>query len=109
MSSENVQWSKSSFCQSDGCVEVGFRRSSFCNSDGCVEADTSGDVVLVRDSKLGVFSPVASFSHAEWRRLIAEPALLWHALWFNGLRFSGPEMRAFEIGLFRGEFGLVSA
>jgi len=109
MSSENVQWSKSSFCQSDGCVEVGFRRSSACNSDGCVEADTSGDVVLVRDSKLGVFSPVASFSHAEWRRLIAEPALLWLVLAVDGLHFSQSEMVVFEYGLSAGEFGLVSA
>jgi hypothetical protein len=42
-------------------------RSSRCNSDGCVEVASAGAEVLIRDSKLGDASPVLTFTESEWR------------------------------------------
>lgn len=39
-------------------------------TDNCVEVRGDGDMILVRDSKLGENSPVLSFSQAEWKAFI---------------------------------------
>jgi len=67
-----MSWIKSSFCQSDGCVEVSYTKSSFCNSDGCVEVGHAEGNVLLRDSKLGDKSPVLIFPGDEWDQLLAD-------------------------------------
>jgi len=42
-------------------------RSSFCdNSGSCVEFAKAGDVIKLRDGKLGASSPVLEFDAGEW-------------------------------------------
>jgi len=66
-------WIKSSFCDNSGsCVEVQFIKSSFCNADGCVEVGHTDGNVLLRDSKLGDRSPVLVFPGDEWDQLLAD-------------------------------------
>jgi len=47
----------------------GYQRSSFCQSDGCVEVFVNdlAQEVEVRDSKLGDDSPVLTFDQDEWQ------------------------------------------
>lgn len=47
--------------------------SSFCkwDEDQCVEITRTETSVLVRDTKLGIESPILSFSHEEWDAFIA--------------------------------------
>jgi len=48
-------------------TEPVFVKSSFCNSDGCVEEAQTEDKVLIRDSKLGDASPILKFDENEWQ------------------------------------------
>jgi hypothetical protein len=50
--------------------DVGWGRSSSCASGGCLEAIRDGDMVLVRDSKLGDDSPVQEWPVKEWAELL---------------------------------------
>jgi len=93
MNSNNVQWSKSSFCQSDGCVFA---------------AKVCGEM-WIRDSKLGAASPTVKLPRRQFERLVRTPKLLWHVLAMGGLKFSGMEEYAFLAGVAAGEFGLALA
>lgn len=67
-----MRFVKSTLCESASCVEVaGFFKSSLSTPTGnCVETDFStGDVVLVRDSK-DPDGPVLEFTHDEWTAFI---------------------------------------
>ena len=70
-----ISYKKSSFSIGNGaCVEVGtkFRTSSFCGHPGCVEVDTTSiaNMVYVRDSKLGVDSPVHRVASQTWTQFV---------------------------------------
>lgn len=41
----------STYCASNGCVEVAYQQSSFCSGGNCVEAGHHDGTVLVRDGK----------------------------------------------------------
>ncbi len=43
-----------------------WNKSSFCATNGCVEVRADGDGVQVRDSKQGANGPVLDFTAAEW-------------------------------------------
>jgi len=43
-----------------------FQKSHDSGSGACVEVGVAGDVIGVRDSKLGTSSPVLEFNQAEW-------------------------------------------
>ena len=90
-------------------VQPQWRRSSFCQSDGCVEAARVGLEVWVRDSKLGAASPTVKLPRRQFERLVKSPRLLWHVLAMGGLKFSGMEEEAFLAGARAGEFGLALA
>lgn len=66
-------WRRSSYSNKTNCVEASatWRKSSHSSLSGhCVEVATPGRV-LVRDSKLGDFSPVLAFTRAEWAAFTA--------------------------------------
>jgi len=46
-----------------------FIKSSFCQSDGCVELAFTDDVVLMRDSKIGEDSPVIEIEQATYNAI----------------------------------------
>ena len=48
-----------------------WRKSTFCASTGCVEVARHTDSLLVRDSKR-LDSPVLTFSNAEWGAFVRE-------------------------------------
>lgn len=50
-------------------VHPRWQKSSFCNSDGCVEIAAVDEGFWVRDSKLGDASPVLKFDSDEWQAL----------------------------------------
>ncbi|HEV7829697.1 MAG TPA: DUF397 domain-containing protein [Pseudonocardiaceae bacterium] len=57
------------------CNSTQWRKSSYSFPDGqeCVEITTElTEWVGVRDSKLGVNSPVLAFTTAQWRAMISE-------------------------------------
>ncbi len=65
------EWKKSSRSGSTGgaCVEARWKKSSRSGSEGgqCVEVRGHGDVIQVRDTKLGEGSPILDASPADWR------------------------------------------
>ena len=49
-----------------------WRKSTFSSADGdCTEVAFAGDLIGVRDSKLGDASPILEFTQKEWRAFIA--------------------------------------
>jgi hypothetical protein len=61
---EELNWTRSPFCEANGCVEIVTPHR--CESGACVDVANHTDHVLIRDSKLGDASPVLSFTRAEW-------------------------------------------
>jgi hypothetical protein len=47
-----------------------FRKSSFCTTNGCVEVAIRPDSIMVRDSKSASL-PALSYSPKEWRDFVA--------------------------------------
>lgn len=66
-----AEWRRSSHCESGNCLEVAWTKSTHSGADGCVEI-APGEVVLMRDSKIGEASPVLSFGLAAWRAFIED-------------------------------------
>jgi len=68
-------WFKSSYSADiAACVEVlVFRKASRCANTSCVEVADMPDAtgMAVRDSKLGVDSPILRFDASQWRRFVA--------------------------------------
>jgi hypothetical protein len=61
-----TSWVKSSFCSTDGCVEVAFRKSSYSGGSGnCVETGFDGTMIHVRDSK-DPGGACLKFTEGEW-------------------------------------------
>lgn len=65
------EWSRSSACNSNACVEVQWRKSQLSSNQGsCVEVGTCDcDEILVRDSK-DRGGPVLSFTPKEWNAFL---------------------------------------
>lgn len=70
------KWKKSSYSGTNGdCVEMAdlteWRTSTYSGANtGCVEVADTGDVIGIRDSKLGDDSPVLAFNRKEMRAFI---------------------------------------
>lgn len=61
-----MMWVKSTFCDTNTCVEVAYTKSSFSGNNGsCVEYHQHDDQVHVRDSK-DPDGPFLTFTAAEW-------------------------------------------
>ena len=67
MTTKTNEWSRSSFCADNACVEVKveFTSASGCSGGNCVEVGRDGPVVLVRDSKNLDHAPLG-FSLDDW-------------------------------------------
>jgi hypothetical protein len=127
------QWNKSTRSNGNGgnnCVQAFWKKSSYSNPSGnCLEAKTEGDLVLVRDTKLGEQSPVFSVPEDDWQVFVAEikgrvvfPASRWiytsdpgegmrlhTAKSSDTLLFTVAEWDAFLDGARAGEFDLQAA
>lgn len=65
-----MNWTRSTFCENDSCVEVAvYSHSSFCHKGNCVEVAATGDQVAVRDSKNPTRVPLL-FSYDEWTAFV---------------------------------------
>lgn len=58
-------WSRSSFCSDNTCVEVTWVSASACSGGQCVEVGCDGDLILVRNSR-DPDGPVLSCTMQEW-------------------------------------------
>ena len=70
---EDLNWRRSSLCDTSACVEIAFRKSSHSQTANCVEAGVCSCQerdILVRDSK-DPDGPVLRFTAAEWQAFIA--------------------------------------
>jgi hypothetical protein len=66
-----MNWWKSSYSYTNGCVEVAFLKSSRSSATGnCVEVGTAGNHIHVRDSK-NPDGPMLTFTSHEWEAFIA--------------------------------------
>ncbi|MQM24133.1 DUF397 domain-containing protein [Glycomyces albidus] len=72
------EWKKSSRSGQTGgqCVEARWKKSSRSGSTGgaCVEVRGQGDVIQVRDTKLGEDSPILDASPSDWRGFLTAVA-----------------------------------
>lgn len=67
-----IQFRRASGCESNTCVEVGFKKATFSgDANGCVEVNCRHeyDQILVRDSK-DQTGPVLAFNREEWTAFI---------------------------------------
>jgi len=64
------QWFKSSFTDTNQCVEIQWTKSTFSGPNGsCVEYRKDGGEIYVRDSK-NPTGPVLAFTEAEWAAFV---------------------------------------
>lgn len=64
-----MTWTRSSYCDSNTCVE--WRRADACSADAdCVEIAHTDDSIQLRDSK-DPDGPVLTFTADEWRAFLA--------------------------------------
>lgn len=69
----DAQWRKSTRSNPSGnCLQARWTKSNRSSAGGnnCLEAQLAGNVVQVRDSKLGDASPILEFTADEWRAAI---------------------------------------
>ena len=62
-------WTRSSYCESNACVEVTWNKSSYCRNATCVEIGHTEDEVLMRDSK-DPEGPVLRFTRSQWQEFV---------------------------------------